>query len=108
MYSHFQNCFGLDINIKRKKKPPPQKQNSTNITQNQPSLDLFTFLVLLHADASVIAIVIFLYCSKKWLFSYAPMCPQNLKTRLITNHNGIVMRPTINPLITKIGIEHGS
>jgi hypothetical protein len=107
MYSHFQNCFGLDINIK-KKKTSTTKQNSKKITQNEPSLGLFTFLVLLHVDASVVAIVIFLYYSKKWLFSYAPMCPQNLETRLITNHNGIIMRPTINPLITKIGIEHGS
>ncbi len=77
-------------------------------TQNQPTLGLFTFVVLLHVDVGVVDVVIFLYCSKKWLLSYALMCPQNLEIRLTTNLNGIVMRLTTNPIITEIGIEHGS
>jgi hypothetical protein len=37
-----------------------------------------------------------------------PIVPQNLKIRLTTSPNGTKTKITINPFLTKIGIEHGS
>jgi hypothetical protein len=95
---------------KRKKKPitkqtpPPPPQNK--ITQNPPSFSLFTFIVLLFVDVGVVVITIFLLCSRKWLLSYAPLCPQNLKSRFITNpHNGTVMELPSRSLFTEMELE---
>jgi hypothetical protein len=91
--------YGLDINVKEKKRkdPPQNRTQKEKGTQNPPSLGLFTFIVWLHVDASVVIIIILLLCFRKWLFSYVSPCPQNIKIRLITS-----------PRLMKIGIEHGS
>jgi hypothetical protein len=98
--------IGLDKNIK-KRKGPNTKQNPKKEILNQHSLDLFTFIILLLVDASVIVIILLL-CSKKWLLSYASMCPKNLENKLTTSPNGTTTRHTTHPFLIEIGIEHGS
>jgi hypothetical protein len=67
-----------------------------------------TFITWLFVDVGVIVIIILFLCPKKWLFSYVPLCPQNLKTRFTTSIIGIAIRLIANLLLTKIGIKHGS
>jgi uncharacterized membrane protein len=69
----------LDESIKRKKKEkdPPQnkpRQKKSQKIQNLFSLSLLTFVVLLSIDAGVVVVTIRLFCSKKWLLSYVPLC----------------------------------
>jgi hypothetical protein len=106
MYSHVQKLFGLDRN-ERKKKGCTTKQNPPKITQTPPSLGLFTFVVLLFIDVGVVVIIILFICFRKWLLSYAPLCPKNLKIRFITSPNGTAIKLTTSPLLTKTGVEHG-
>ncbi len=97
----------FDRNIKEKKRTNHKTQKE-KVTQNPPSLGLFTFVVWLAIDGSVVVIIIFLFCPRRWLFSYVLPCLQNLKTKLITNSIGTSTRLTTNKLLTKIGIKHGS
>jgi len=104
MYSQVQKLFGFNKNVKEKK-GHTTKQNPKKITKNPPSLGLFTFVILLYVD--VIVIIILFFFSKKWLLSYGPLCPKNLKIKPTTNPSGTT-KLTTNPLLIKIGIEHGS
>jgi hypothetical protein len=66
------------------------------------------FSLLLFVDVGVVVIITLFFFSKKWLLSYGPLCPKSLKIRLTTNPNGTTTKLTTNPLLIKIGIEHGS
>jgi hypothetical protein len=69
------NFFKLDKSIKKKPttKQNPDKRKAKKKKHKTIYCSFFTFVVLLFIDVGVAVIIILLFCSKKWLFSYVPL-----------------------------------
>jgi hypothetical protein len=107
MYSRVQKLFGLNKNVKGKKNAP-QNKTQKNLHKTHPPLAFSLLLFYCLLMLVLLSSSSFSFAQEKWLLSYAPPCPKNLKIKLTTNPNGTTTKLTTNPLLTKIGIEHGS